>query len=425
MKKINTKEIRNLQATLAKKFTEEQLVEINELLDNLSNNTSDDNNQEVFEKLAIEISRLTESLAKEGAENEAVGAEIEEMKKGFATLKEELSKSIEDSKKITESPKQSLRVIMRKVGFTKAWPGTPSGYTIPATVMGRQSLTPYPIGLDVAPLDIHQQAVQQNFLYDLLYKGQSNADIPFINIKPTEDIPGGTNEAAVKSFTKYDFVGQYARAKKVTALAYLSTELIDDCTDVLYNSINRLINRDLLNSVEDGLLNGNGSIIDNNGQFYGIYTNAVDYSLTTFNGTIVNPNVAHVIYVLSQQAALNHTVADFYVINPIDYAQLMLAQNSNGTPIADSLSAILSTMKAVVTTHMPAGNVVVGNSSNWMVFSKDDIKLSVSQDAGDCFENNLVAVRAEIRVASYVTDTDQLGFVKGDIAEVKSALAAA
>lgn len=104
------------------------------------------------------------------------------------------------------------------------------------------------------------------------------------------------------------------------------------------------------------------------------------------------------------QVRLAEYAATFIVLHPSDWASLELSKDSTGRYLLVSVPTTGAEMRiwrlaVVETTAMPEGQFLVGATMGAQVFDREDAVVEVSTEHDDFFTKNLVAIRAEERLA--------------------------
>lgn len=142
----------------------------------------------------------------------------------------------------------------------------------------------------------------------------------------------------------------------------------------------------------------------------GICTQAASYAGTYAQaGDTKIDTLRHAILELQDQ----DETADFVVLNPRDWHDIeLIKEEAGGTnkgryilhdPITGALEAgRLWGLTVVVSRTMPAGKFLLGDSAQAMVFERLPVTVEASTEHADYFVKNLVAIRAEERIALVV-----------------------
>jgi HK97 family phage major capsid protein len=110
---------------------------------------------------------------------------------------------------------------------------------------------------------------------------------------------------------------------------------------------------------------------------------------------------------------------DGVVINPANWQTIQLMKDANGQyygsgPFAPAVQATIWGLPAVKTPTIAAGTALVGAfQSSAQVFRKGGIRVEASNSHNDFFQKNLVALRAEERLALAVYRPAAFGTVTG------------
>lgn len=160
---------------------------------------------------------------------------------------------------------------------------------------------------------------------------------------------------------------------------------------------------------EEQILNG-----DNTGQnLHGILRQAITFKESTYS------KAGDTMIDTIRRAALQVRVAEyrptFVVLNPVDWADIELTKDDDKRYIEVSIRSggepRLWRLAIVETTAIPEGEFLVGATMGAQVFDREEAAIQVATQHADFFTHNLVAIRAEERLALAVTRPES--FVHG------------
>lgn len=140
---------------------------------------------------------------------------------------------------------------------------------------------------------------------------------------------------------------------------------------------------------------------------------------TEFDDTLL-PNQGINRLVTLRRAVLQVRLAEykptFVVLNPIDWATIELSRDSEGrfllVNVQTGTRMEIWRLTVIETTAMAPGEFLVGATMGAQVFDREDAAIEISTEHADFFTKNLVAIRAEERLALAVTRPES--FVWGE-----------
>lgn len=270
------------------------------------------------------------------------------------------------------------------------------------------AVTPDNMGI-VAPI------VQRLTVRDLIAPGQTSSNAIEYTIET-----GFTNNAATveegkpKPYSEIEFENVTANVRTIAHLFKASRQILDDAP-ALQSYIDARARYGLQLAEERQLLLGSG--IGQN--LHGIIPQA-----KTFDEALVKIQNATAIdrirYALLQ-AVLAELPSTGIVLNPIDWAGIQLTKDNEGRYIignpVNGNAAMLWNLPTVETQAMPVDNFLTGAfGMGAQIFDRMDIEVLLSTENDKDFENNMISIRAEERLAlavyrpeAFVTGT----FTKG------------
>ena len=252
----------------------------------------------------------------------------------------------------------------------------------------------------------------ENFVFDVIRNNQV-AKVPNTLFKleqgAVEEKPAVVAEGGEKPLVQYKWVKNAISRKKIAGRIEWSEEFEID-NERLFAAIVQMIERDVLQEWNDVTLAA-------------IVANATAYGTTSFNGTIVNPNVDDVAVVLMTLINSADYNANTIVMNPFDLATLMLTKDSIGRRIE---SMILGTnefgINVIASTKVAAGNILIFDSTTYNEMHTA-LDVRVGQYASQ-FITNMWTLIAEMYTLLDTAAIDKVGTYYGSIATIIAALEA-
>ncbi len=195
-----------------------------------------------------------------------------------------------------------------------------------------------------------------------------------------------------------------------------SKQVLDDSLMLASIIDNEL--RYMLEDVEEGqLLNGGGTGVDLNG----VYTQATAFSAPF---TLAAPTMIDVLLLAIAQTQAAGFEPDGLTLHPLDWAKLLTLKTTQGEylgngPFSSEQVARLWSLPVVTTTAMTQDKFLVSTRVGAQIFDRQDATVEISTEHSDFFVKNLVAIRAEERLALAVYRTT--AFTKGDFSDAITA----
>ncbi|WP_353174152.1 phage major capsid protein [Acinetobacter rudis] len=270
------------------------------------------------------------------------------------------------------------------------------------------AVTPDNMGI-IAPI------VQRLTVRDLIAPGQTGSNAIEYTVET-----GFTNNAATveegkpKPYSEIKFENVTANVRTIAHLFKASRQILDDAP-ALQSYIDARARYGLQLAEERQLLLGSGT---------GQNLNGIIPQAKTFDETLVKITDATAIdrirYALLQ-AVLAELPSTGIVLNPIDWAGIQLTKDNEGRYIignpVNGNAAMLWNLPTVETQAMPVDNFLTGAfGMGAQIFDRMDIEVLLSTENDKDFENNMISIRAEERLAlavyrpeAFVTGT----FTKG------------
>lgn len=195
-----------------------------------------------------------------------------------------------------------------------------------------------------------------------------------------------------------------------------SKQVLDDAP-MLASVIDNELKYMLEDVEESQLLNGGGTGTDLNG----VYTQATAFAAPF---TMVAPTMIDVLLLAIAQTQAAGFEPDGLTLNPLDWAKMQTLKTSTGEylgngPFSSEQVARLWTLPVVTTTAMTIDKFLVSTRVGAQIFDRQDATVEISTEHSDFFTKNLVAIRAEERLALAVYRTT--AFTKGDFSDAITA----
>lgn len=252
---------------------------------------------------------------------------------------------------------------------------------------------------------------RQLTIRDLVLPGQtSSGNVEYVKETGFTNNAAPVAEGAAKPYSDLTYDLASAPVRTIAHLFKASRQIMDDAPG-LRSMIDGRARYGLRFVEENQLLNGSGT-----GQnIHGLVPQA-----TAFNPAFAAADETGIdrLRLAVLQVVLAEYPATAFVLNPIDWAKIELTKDAGGNYIIGnpqgSLTSTLWNLPVVSTQAMAAGEFLTGAFSfAAQIFDRMDIEVLLSTENDKDFENNLVSIRAEERLAFAVYRPE--AFVTGDV----------
>lgn len=253
--------------------------------------------------------------------------------------------------------------------------------------------------------------VRRMTIRDLLIPGTTNSNsIEFVRETGFTNNATTVGESMAKPYSDIEFELVNSPVRTVAHLFKASRQILDDISGLI-SYIDGRARNGLQLAEENQLLFGNGS----GSNILGIVPQASSFtpSLSVANATAIDR-----IRLALLQAVLAEFPSNGIVLNPIDWASIELTKDNEGRYIIgnpmDGTTPRLWNLPVVETQAMNANNFLVGAfNMAAQIFDRMDMEVLISTENGKDFENNMITIRAEERLALAVYRPE--AFVTGEV----------
>jgi HK97 family phage major capsid protein len=238
--------------------------------------------------------------------------------------------------------------------------------------------------------------------------------VDFIKVGTPLGIASPVPEASVKPENALNFTSSSEKIRNIATWLPATRQILDDLTELngfIMSSLPYYVNLE----EELQLLAG-----DNTGEnLHGFLTQASAFNTALLSASAGWTRIDIVGNAISQLTTAKEIAPTFIILHPTDWWKMRLQKDSFGRYIlGDSPQSMVSPnifgLSAVATTSIAAGTFLVGSGDPVASEIRDRMEMQVelSTSHSDYFTRNLVAIRAEKRLAlvvkrpgSYVTGT--------------------
>ena len=304
---------------------------------------------------------------------------------------------------------------VKSEGYQRGLKGRPEGFSTGAVEVGQKAnvttvLSPVvQPGLVQGPYPILFEA---RHVRDLLPQGTTDSNaVPVVRETTATNAAAGVAEAAAKPESTLVFTQVNEPVKKIATVLPVSDEFFEDVAG-MRSYIDARLASFVLDAEDGQLLTGAGA--GNNVQ--GITTRVgvqtgTSAALKTASGA-VTPSEADAIYAAITAIRVNaFCEPDGAVFHPTNWMEVRLTKDTalqylgggpftgaygNGpVPLAESIWGL----RVVVTSRMTLHTGLIGDFSQAMIFQRSPLTVEASNSHANFFVENLVAIRAEERLA--------------------------
>lgn len=244
-----------------------------------------------------------------------------------------------------------------------------------------------------------------------------------------EGSAGMTAEGGTKTQLDWDYTVANAAVKKITTYVKISEEMLNDI-DGMLGEINGNLAYQIELLEEQQLITGVGTTIYING--IEKYAQALD--LAALSGTVEAANNWDVLAAAITQIKVNAKAsANRIFLNPAD---VFLTIHASKDTTNDYINPVTVVPNAVAGAHpsifvwgvpvvesdsITAGEFLVADMTKFTIRDKEALRIEIGLDGND-FTKNLVTIRGEKRLVSYVKANDVEAFVTDTFADGKAFL---
>lgn len=260
-----------------------------------------------------------------------------------------------------------------------------------------------------------------SYLANVSVGGISTNRALWIEETDEEGTPIMLGEGAEKTQLDVQYVEQTKSVKKIAVFGKVSTEIMADIPQLISYIQNNLMKKmDIV--LEKQYFFGN-DVGDN---LAGLNTYATPFSAGDLADTIVNANEFDVLEAVALQSKLAFGQPNAIFVNPSTVSKMKLIKDSTGVPVWKGYTTItgdlvISGLRLVETTAMPAGDFLGGDLSVAHVLIREELGIQIGLDGND-FTRNKKTMLMEKRAVQFVSANDVAVIVKGSFATAIIAL---
>lgn len=247
---------------------------------------------------------------------------------------------------------------------------------------------------------------------DLIAPGTTNSNSITYMVESTyTNAAAPVAQGAAKPESTLVFIQRSDLVQKIAHFLPITEEMLEDYPQT-QSYVDGRMRLGVQLTEEDQLLNGSGTPPAIQG-----ILNRAGLTAAQARGADNNPDA-----IFKQITTISTTVfvmPDGVVINPANWQTIQLMKDANGQyygsgPFAPAVQATIWGLPAVKTPTIAAGTALVGAfQSSAQIFRKGGLRVEASNSHNDFFQKNLVALRAEERLALAVYRPSAFGTVTG------------
>lgn len=254
------------------------------------------------------------------------------------------------------------------------------------------------------------QAMKKLFIRDLLPSaGTTDNAIDFVKVNAFTSAASPQVEASSKAESALTFTTGTASVRTLAHWIPASKQILAD-----FAGLEQIIRDELIYGLKDKeeqeILSGDGT-----GQHLsGLITNATAFNTALLSASNGWEKVDILARSMQQVEVANETPAEWFVLNPADWYDIVLNKATDGQYIAGNAYSILTPTlwgkRVLVTNNITSGSFLSGNSRGSVIRDREGVTVEISTEHSTYFVENMVAIRCEerlalpiMRPASYIT----------------------
>lgn len=366
-----------------------------------------------------DFGKATEALKTESTkQNEATAKKLDNIEEIVKTIQSSSSATISEETKgmlreVIKTNHEAFKTAIKsgkKLELTFKAPAV--HMTNNGTVSAGTVATPTSFNVDY-DANVAKIRVDANFILNVIPNMQVNK-VAEQRIRREEAAKEGdaalTEEGEVKPLIQFKWTMTTTRRKKYAGRVEWTEEFEMDY-EALVVAIIDMLEREVVTKWQDGIITE-------------MLANATSYVSSALDGTLTAPdNALAVIAAQLQLQSLNYN-PDVVLMNPQDVAVTMFQQNDKGEfmvkPYIDPASGTLNGMKLVTSNKIAKGSFLIGESGTYREFHSNYI-MRTGQYGDQLIENEYTVIGEVFSLLS-IAQLDLKGWIKGDLAAMKTAL---
>jgi HK97 family phage major capsid protein len=250
----------------------------------------------------------------------------------------------------------------------------------------------------------------------LLAQGSTNAEVVrYVRESAYDNGAAATAQGSTLPESDFDLTAYDANVQKVGTYFRISEEMLADTAQLTSYLAARAPEK--LLTVEDAqLLYGNGTAPNISGI---VTSGSTAFAAGDFADSITAANQFDVLTVAINQLALVNYRPDYIMVNPTDFAKILLLKSTTNEYLKDQVYAGLQPqflgVPVVINTAVTAGTYLVGNFGlGTQMWIRENLSLEFFREDGTNVRDGFVTVRLQERIA--LTNYAPLAIVKGTFA---------
>jgi len=250
----------------------------------------------------------------------------------------------------------------------------------------------------------------------LLAQGSTSSEVVrYVRESAYDNGAAATAQGATFTESDFDLTAYDANVQKIGTYFRISEEMLADTAQLTSYLAARAPEK--LLTVEDAqLLYGNGTAPNISGI---VTSGSTAFAAGAFADTITAANQFDVLTVAINQLALVNYRPDYIMVNPTDFAKILLLKSTTNEYLKDQVYAGLQPqflgVPVVINTAVTAGTYLVGNFGlGTQMWVRENLSLEFFREDGTNVRDGFVTVRLQERIA--LTNYAPLAIVKGTFA---------
>ncbi len=368
--------------------------EVEALLNAAKNEIKDD---QTSEELKAQIAELKEILKTQGTvltEIKSVNASVTAKR----DLQQFVKEKAEELKQIQKQGHGVIEVELKAAGIT----GVSTSITDTATPPG----SPYLPGSDGAPA--YNQIYNPNLILNYVDMGRTDKSVlTWNNELAMEGAPANVTEGNLKPLVEFQFQSEISKAKKVAAYMNITDEFEQDLPG-LATQVRRLLQDSVIRKFDDLIQAA-------------IIAVAPGFTLTSMDDAVDNADYWASIGAGIAQITTNNFTNNAIVLNPVTAWIMNLTKGTDGHYVVPPFLSRFGVRGIVEANKVAAGNVLLGDLSQYKVDIYKDYTLKMGFINDDLIRNQFSIV-GEIRYHNYISDNRKKALAYFNLATVAAQL---
>lgn len=280
------------------------------------------------------------------------------------------------------------------------------------------------VGLTTWDSSMTRPALRRPFLRELVTNRPiSTAYVAWAEMTARDGAVSTVAEGALKPAIDFDIVEASKKVEKIAGWIKASKESLADIPN-LTAEINQELILQVNLKLDQQIYAGTGTTPQLKG--ITVYAPVISVAGLPFATAVATPNRADVLFVAEAVVANSLFTATHALVNPLDWAMIMLDKDTQGnsinrTYVGPDGQMRVGNLTVVPNTGVTLGTFVVGDMSKDILGIREEVNIQIGYENDD-FTKNLVTILAEMRAVNYIKLNNVNAFVQGVFATVQTAI---